>query len=83
MPYYLTLNGNKLPGEGEEGDFKICGTFTLTDGPYCCALQSTIKVRNCGRNVFIYYLKPDDMPGQAALCTKSKFSLGHVKLVIC
>ena len=72
MPYYIKLNGEKLPGELEEGEFKMCGVFTLTDGPYCCAVQASVKVRNCGENVFIYYMTSADMPGQAALCMKSK-----------
>ena len=80
MPYYINLNGDEMPGELEEATFKMCGVFTLTDGPYCCAVQTAVKMRNCGRDVFIYYMNPSDIPGQAALCTKSKFHVMFIPL---
>lgn len=74
MPYYIELNGAELPGELQEADYKMCGAFTLTDGPYCCAMQSTVRVRYCGADVYIYQFKPKELPGKAALCVTSESS---------
>ncbi|XP_076468721.1 uncharacterized protein LOC143299421 isoform X2 [Babylonia areolata] len=73
IPRHVDLEGQSMPGVGQEINASLCGSFVVLGAMDCCVYRQRIAIRHCSSpEAYIYFLPPPHVCSSATCVVRLK-----------